>query len=369
MDTRRDFIYVEDLIDLVEQAIDGAGASGVYHASSGSDYSIKELFDATVAALGTRPAPEVEVRDREPGRRVHDPARPEPNPGRIRLDARRRRSGRASRTAIDYYREFGIEETYTHLKLEPQKQPAAVSSLRRHDASSSSAARGSSAATSFASCSTASARAGRRRRQLPLRRARERSRGRAGRAHRGLDRRRRRARRDRGRVRLRLPPRHLPRQPELDRGPARRPRAQPDHDAEALRAAEGLRAAAEGRLRGIRLHARPAHLRRGARRSTEDGPVPLDLDSPYQISKVVGEFYAVYYHSRHGCRPCARASRTSTARARSSARGSGAGRPRRCGGTSRRRSSTARSGTAAQLDNGGLRVARLHLRRATSCAG
>jgi UDP-glucose 4-epimerase len=32
----------------------------------------------------------------------------------------------------------------------------------------------------------------------------------------------------------------------------------------------------------------------------EDGPVPLDLDSPYQISKVVGEFYSVYYHTRHG---------------------------------------------------------------------
>jgi UDP-glucose 4-epimerase len=33
---------------------------------------------------------------------------------------------------------------------------------------------------------------------------------------------------------------------------------------------------------------------------TEEGPVPLDLDSPYQISKVVGEFYSVYYHERHG---------------------------------------------------------------------
>jgi len=32
----------------------------------------------------------------------------------------------------------------------------------------------------------------------------------------------------------------------------------------------------------------------------EDGPVPLDLDSPYQISKVVGEFYSVYYHQREG---------------------------------------------------------------------
>ena len=32
----------------------------------------------------------------------------------------------------------------------------------------------------------------------------------------------------------------------------------------------------------------------------EDGPVPLDLDSPYQISKVVGEFYSVYYHRMDG---------------------------------------------------------------------
>jgi UDP-glucose 4-epimerase len=28
--------------------------------------------------------------------------------------------------------------------------------------------------------------------------------------------------------------------------------------------------------------------------------VPLELDSPYQISKVVGEFYSVYYHTQHG---------------------------------------------------------------------
>ena len=28
----------------------------------------------------------------------------------------------------------------------------------------------------------------------------------------------------------------------------------------------------------------------------EDGPVPLDYDSPYQISKVVGEMYSLYFH-------------------------------------------------------------------------
>jgi nucleoside-diphosphate-sugar epimerase len=32
----------------------------------------------------------------------------------------------------------------------------------------------------------------------------------------------------------------------------------------------------------------------------EGGDAPFDLDSPYQISKIVGEFYAVYYHKQHG---------------------------------------------------------------------
>src|SRR2546422_4757025 len=43
-----------------------------------------------------------------------------------------------------------------------------------------------------------------------------------------------------------------------------------------------------------------------AEATTEDGAVPFDLDSPYQISKVVGEFYSVYYHRQHG-RPTVRA--------------------------------------------------------------
>lgn len=37
-----------------------------------------------------------------------------------------------------------------------------------------------------------------------------------------------------------------------------------------------------------------------AEATQEDGPVSLDLDSPYQISKVVGEFYSVYYQRMTG---------------------------------------------------------------------
>jgi len=34
--------------------------------------------------------------------------------------------------------------------------------------------------------------------------------------------------------------------------------------------------------------------------TTESDPVSLELDSPYQISKIVGEMYANYFRSRHG---------------------------------------------------------------------
>jgi nucleoside-diphosphate-sugar epimerase len=33
--------------------------------------------------------------------------------------------------------------------------------------------------------------------------------------------------------------------------------------------------------------------------TAEDAPVSLEMDSPYSISKIVGEFYAVYYYNRH----------------------------------------------------------------------
>lgn len=37
-----------------------------------------------------------------------------------------------------------------------------------------------------------------------------------------------------------------------------------------------------------------------ARPTAEDDPISLEMDSPYSISKIVGEFYAVYFHEHHG---------------------------------------------------------------------
>lgn len=42
------------------------------------------------------------------------------------------------------------------------------------------------------------------------------------------------------------------------------------------------------------------HTLEDAKPVEEDGDAPFDLDSPYQISKIVGEFYCVYYHKQHG---------------------------------------------------------------------
>jgi UDP-glucose 4-epimerase len=121
MNTRRDFIYIQDLVDVVMKAIDGQGKSGVYHISSGADYSIKELFDATVAALEITLEEEVEVRERNPDdvfTILLDPTKTNEDfdwkittPLEVGV-----------RAAINWYKQYGITQTYTHLKsLEAKK--------------------------------------------------------------------------------------------------------------------------------------------------------------------------------------------------------------------------------------------------------
>jgi UDP-glucose 4-epimerase len=117
MDTRRDFMFVEDLIDVVALALDGRGRSGPYHVSSGADVPIKALFDATVRALGIAPEPAVEVRPRS----TDDAYTILLDPSKTREDfGWRARTPLAAgvAAAIDWYKRFGLAHTYTHLKLE-----------------------------------------------------------------------------------------------------------------------------------------------------------------------------------------------------------------------------------------------------------
>src|SRR5215212_6538776 len=123
MDTRRDFVYVEDLVAVAIKAVDGGGEKGVYHVSSGSDVSIKELFDATIAAMGHELDEEVEVRPRDPGDApsiLLDPSKTERD---FEWIARTPLEEGVAK-AVGYYREHGVAETFTHLKpVEPTNEP------------------------------------------------------------------------------------------------------------------------------------------------------------------------------------------------------------------------------------------------------
>jgi UDP-glucose 4-epimerase len=115
MDTRRDFVYVEDLVAVAMKAIDGGGTQGIYHVSSGSDVSIKELFDATIDAMGVTLDEEVEVRPRNPDDApsiLLDPSKTEQD-----FDwAARTPLEEGVAKAVQYFRENGVSETFTHLK-------------------------------------------------------------------------------------------------------------------------------------------------------------------------------------------------------------------------------------------------------------
>ncbi|MFZ5427682.1 MAG: NAD-dependent epimerase/dehydratase family protein [Thermodesulfobacteriota bacterium] len=119
-DTRRDFVYVSDLIDVTMLALTGKGRKGSYHVSSGSDMAIKELFDATVSAMSLPADTPVDVRGRNPDdvfTILLDPAQTITDFGwktQVPL-------AKGVPATVDYYREYGIRQTFTHLRHEEKK--------------------------------------------------------------------------------------------------------------------------------------------------------------------------------------------------------------------------------------------------------
>lgn len=121
MDTRRDFIFIDDLVEVVMKALQGMGQKGFYHISSGSDYSIKELFDATLEALGIVLEKDVEVRQRG----VDDVFTLLLDPAKIQKDFGWKVSTPLEvgiRKTIAWYKKYGISQTYTHLKTFEEKK-------------------------------------------------------------------------------------------------------------------------------------------------------------------------------------------------------------------------------------------------------
>jgi UDP-glucose 4-epimerase len=111
--TRRDFVYIDDLVDLVTQAIDQE-STGTYHVSTGRDYPIAQAYDAVVGAMDAYAHPEPEF--------VQPGADDAPTIILDPVETQRDFSWVATtdldegvEKAVEWYREHGVEQTFTHL--------------------------------------------------------------------------------------------------------------------------------------------------------------------------------------------------------------------------------------------------------------
>jgi UDP-glucose 4-epimerase len=112
MDSRRDFVFIDDLVWLAVKAT-GTGR-GVYHVSSGADTSIGDLYDAVVSAMGIdRPEPIRIARGYDDVATILlDPSRTETAFGwRAQTSLS---TGIAK--AVEWYQVHPVTETYSHLK-------------------------------------------------------------------------------------------------------------------------------------------------------------------------------------------------------------------------------------------------------------
>lgn len=113
--TRRDFIYIQDLVDLVAQAVD-MDATGTYHVSTGRDFPIAQVYDAVIGALDAYAFPEPEFV--QPA--ADDAATILLDPSQTQRDfswVATTDLDEGIENAVNWYREHGVTDTYTHLEV------------------------------------------------------------------------------------------------------------------------------------------------------------------------------------------------------------------------------------------------------------
>jgi UDP-glucose 4-epimerase len=113
VDARRDYVFVDDLVDVAMRAAMSGG--GPYHVSSGRDVSIAELYVGVVAAMG------IEAPEATPVARGADDV------AALLLDPRDTEwewgwhattpLADGLRRAVDWYADNGVSETFTHLAM------------------------------------------------------------------------------------------------------------------------------------------------------------------------------------------------------------------------------------------------------------
>lgn len=111
MDTRRDFVYVDDLVWVAVNAL--REGTGVYHVASGRDHAIAEVYVEIAEAMGLHvPDPPITPRGRDDAPTLLlDPSQTQEDFG---WRARTSLSDGIAR-AVAWYREHPVVETYTHL--------------------------------------------------------------------------------------------------------------------------------------------------------------------------------------------------------------------------------------------------------------
>lgn len=115
-DSRRDFVFIDDLLAAAIPAIEGEG-EGVYHVSSGRDYAISLAFTAVCDELGIQPTASVaEFIPRPPG----DSPSILLDPSRLKMEFGWQASTHFQHgieKACAWYRENPVERTFTHLAM------------------------------------------------------------------------------------------------------------------------------------------------------------------------------------------------------------------------------------------------------------
>lgn len=114
VDTRRDFVFISDLVNIVMKAIDGIG-SKYYHISTGRDFSIKEIYNYVSKALN------IDVKAEEIKRGDDDVSTILLEPYRTTKDfslTPNTSLQNGIQKAVDWYRNNNVKETFTHLRTE-----------------------------------------------------------------------------------------------------------------------------------------------------------------------------------------------------------------------------------------------------------
>jgi UDP-glucose 4-epimerase len=119
-DAKRDFIFIDDLVEIVMMAIDGVGEKGFYHIGSGKDYPIEDIFNYVVDAMkidfGTTEKPskmfgrfwdDVKTILIDPSKTLAVFGKIPSTPLEVGIPK-----------AIAWYFENGVTETYTHLSAD-----------------------------------------------------------------------------------------------------------------------------------------------------------------------------------------------------------------------------------------------------------